>query len=558
MADVGPVSGLTARTPLMLSGDRLYLDDGAAGDFSMSLAVLQASLTKAGKVTVTQPATGSTLTIVEGKTLTASNTLTLTGTDGITAAFGGGLAIAATKILTVSNTLTLAGTDATTLTFPTTSATIARTDAAQSFTGIQTFVAPILGTPTSGTLTNCTGLPAAGVVGTAAVLGANTFTGNQTISGASLIFSGNISAAAWTTAGIRHQGVAASFTDTSSSGTVAAAYTNSFGVGTILASSATTYTNYFGSYFSDPVASTNVTMTAKWALGADSAKISNTLIGLAVGGASAGIAVPNLTGYGFITGGATIYSRSSGFINLYSAGDQVEINVTTFALQSTVMLGWSSGVVSFATVDTAFMRLGAANSRQGKAPSATPVAQIFTLGEASRPATDTNIAGAMGTVQSGLGTGTGGGGPFKIQTAPAIATGTATNVYADRIAVAGKQVTLTESTATTVLNVAVASGTTAGGTLAYTIRSDDATDFQSLSGTVNFAAVNKGGTLTAALSTPVESVVNSSGTLTVTVTAVANGNGVDLKLNAVSSLTQTTLYAYITSLNHGTGTVTFQ
>jgi hypothetical protein len=61
------------------------------------------------KVTITSPATGSTLTIANGKTLTANNTLTL------------------------------AGTDSTTMTFPTTSATIARTDAAQTFTGIQTF-----------------------------------------------------------------------------------------------------------------------------------------------------------------------------------------------------------------------------------------------------------------------------------------------------------------------------------------------------------------------------------------------------------------------------------
>lgn len=41
--------------------------------------------------------------------------------------------------------------------------------------------APALGTPASGTLTNATGLPAAGVVGTAAILGANTFTGVQTM-----------------------------------------------------------------------------------------------------------------------------------------------------------------------------------------------------------------------------------------------------------------------------------------------------------------------------------------------------------------------------------------
>jgi hypothetical protein len=41
------------------------------------------------------------------------------------------------KTLAVQNTLTLAGTDSTTMTFPTTSATIARTDAGQTFTGAQ-------------------------------------------------------------------------------------------------------------------------------------------------------------------------------------------------------------------------------------------------------------------------------------------------------------------------------------------------------------------------------------------------------------------------------------
>lgn len=63
--------------------------------------------TTVNKVTITAPASASTLTIANGKTLTANNTLTL------------------------------AGTDATTQTFPTTSATIARTDAAQTFTGTQ-------------------------------------------------------------------------------------------------------------------------------------------------------------------------------------------------------------------------------------------------------------------------------------------------------------------------------------------------------------------------------------------------------------------------------------
>jgi hypothetical protein len=45
---------------------------------------------------------------------------------------------AAGKSLTVNNTLTLAGTDGTVMTFPTTSATLARTDAGNTFTGHQT------------------------------------------------------------------------------------------------------------------------------------------------------------------------------------------------------------------------------------------------------------------------------------------------------------------------------------------------------------------------------------------------------------------------------------
>lgn len=79
--------------------------------------------------------------------------------------------------------------------------------------------------------------------------------------------------AAWTTNGLRGIFNAASYTDTSSGGTVAAAYTDLFGVSTILASSSTTFTDYYGSFFKDPVASTNVTMTNKWAAGFDSAKV---------------------------------------------------------------------------------------------------------------------------------------------------------------------------------------------------------------------------------------------------------------------------------------------
>lgn len=49
-----------------------------------------ATATSINKVAITAPATSATLTIANGKTLTASNTLTFTGTDGSSVAFGAG------------------------------------------------------------------------------------------------------------------------------------------------------------------------------------------------------------------------------------------------------------------------------------------------------------------------------------------------------------------------------------------------------------------------------------------------------------------------------------
>jgi hypothetical protein len=49
-----------------------------------------ASATTINKVTLTAPGTGSTLTIADAKTLTASNTLTFSGTDGSTLNVGAG------------------------------------------------------------------------------------------------------------------------------------------------------------------------------------------------------------------------------------------------------------------------------------------------------------------------------------------------------------------------------------------------------------------------------------------------------------------------------------
>jgi hypothetical protein len=134
--------------------------------------------------------------VVSGRVLTVSNSLTLAGTDGTamtfpatsatiartdagqtftgTQAFGaltatslngnvltagtGVLTIAAAKTLTASNSLTLAGTDGTVMTFPATSATLARTDAANTFTGTQTVGALTATTINGNTVTAGTGV----------------------------------------------------------------------------------------------------------------------------------------------------------------------------------------------------------------------------------------------------------------------------------------------------------------------------------------------------------------------------------------------------------------
>ena len=90
-----------------------------------------ASATSINKVAITQPASGATITIADGKTATINKTLTLDGTDG------------------------------TTMTFPSTSATIARTDAANTFTGVQTMTSPSVSTSIDTASTSFTALAGA-------------------------------------------------------------------------------------------------------------------------------------------------------------------------------------------------------------------------------------------------------------------------------------------------------------------------------------------------------------------------------------------------------------
>jgi len=135
----------------------MIVTDGAGA----GAAVFNANPTEAGAGTVTSVGgTGTVNGITLTGTVTSSGNLTLGGTLANV-----DLTSQVTGTLPVAN----GGTGVTTSTG--TGSTVLSTS--------PTLVTPALGTPASGTLTNCTGLPAAGVTGTAAILGANTFTAAQ-------------------------------------------------------------------------------------------------------------------------------------------------------------------------------------------------------------------------------------------------------------------------------------------------------------------------------------------------------------------------------------------
>ena len=143
-----------------------------------------ATATTINNVTITAPATGSTLTVADGKTLTASNTLTFTGTDASSVAFGAGGTVVYTSGLGTGVATFLATPSSANLISAITDET---GTGALVFANSPTLITPALGTPSALIGTNISGTGASFTAGTvttnANLTGHITSTGNATVLG---------------------------------------------------------------------------------------------------------------------------------------------------------------------------------------------------------------------------------------------------------------------------------------------------------------------------------------------------------------------------------------
>lgn len=102
--------------------------------------------------------------------------------------------------------------------------------------------------------------------------------------------------------------------------------------------------------------------------------------------------------------------------------------------------------------------------------------------------------------------------------------------------------TIVDGSATSLADIACASGARCGGVLFYTVEASDGTDHQALSGMVTYSAVNKAGTLTLTITEVAgnQAKAVSAGTLTLAWTFVTGTSKGTIKLQPTGSLTETT------------------
>ena len=274
----------------------------------------------------------------------------------------GQLTLAGNLVTTGAYNLTLATTANTSLTLPTSGTLTTTANNLSAF-------AATTSAQLAGVISDETGTGSL-VFSTNPTLSGVSLTNSATVSGGSLTFSGPISAPAWTTTGIRHISIPTTLTDTTSTGTVANAYTNNFGGNTIAATNATTYTNYSTAYINIPVAGTNVTITNAWSIITEG----NILLrGNKIDGPSSTTAFPSATSLSI---GATA-AAATVTVGGANAGNILKIAGTAASTTTAITTDVTSGTFQMLQSVTGQINIGASGIIQlGTSTSATTTAQV--------------------------------------------------------------------------------------------------------------------------------------------------------------------------------------
>lgn len=293
------------------------------------------------------------------------------------------------------------------------------------------------------------------------------------------------------------------------------------------------------------------TPTAKWMLDAsiNGAAFGNAVAVTSGGSVQAGVGSSTATSYGFngqVNDG--LFAVTGGDIGMSVAGTlRFEWFGSAITTDNNTPLALCNAT---STADAAILRYGGNQILQLGNNGASATAYTI-RSNGARGGTDTDKNGGTLELDGGIATGTGRGGDLIRKTSNTSTTGSTAQTLSTRDYVSAEFVNLTNSGTNLVLNVTCAAANYVGGTLHYTIFASDGTDHQATKGSFAFAAVNKGGTVTPVKQNEVlnpggavgEITAASTGTLSSTWTVVANGNGIDFKCAAVSSLTTTVLRA---------------
>jgi hypothetical protein len=285
------------------------------------------------------------------------------------------------------------------------------------------------------------------------------------------------SAAAWTNTGINLIQKASTFTDTSSTGTVASIRINSFDAQTLAASSTLTVTDLYGTYFTAPNAGTNVTGTNKYSIGSEGINNTGTLIQVGSSTFLGSFSVNNTTTnvlFGSLTSGTWTAGGTSGTGTItlgrstVSQQTDIQAGITASGSTKTINIGTGAASGATSTIAVGSTTLGATqtttvNGRVTLAPIGASVAAWGASGialvQSAATFTDTTTPiGTIADVRMNV---------FGAQTFAATNALTATIIYGNYFAdpVAGTNVTNTVkyalgSDSLRVVNAAVLAGTT--------------------------------------------------------------------------------------------------